>query len=51
MVVKLAGGKGVIIAMNDPTIDANDTVVSDPFMMPGLTIPFFETERLLDYMS
>ncbi|KNA20654.1 hypothetical protein SOVF_050340 [Spinacia oleracea] len=49
--VQLAGGVGVIVALNDPTVDVNDTVKSDPYLIPGVTIPFFETRRLLHYIK
>ncbi|XP_010696462.3 subtilisin-like protease SBT1.5 [Beta vulgaris subsp. vulgaris] len=51
VVVKKASGVGVIIAMNDPSISNNDTLKSDPFMIPGLTIPFAATTKLMDYIG
>ncbi|CAO2815439.1 unnamed protein product [Amaranthus hypochondriacus] len=49
--VMKAGGKGIIIAMNDPSINDTDTVKSDPFMIPGVTIPLIAATKLVDFVS
>uniref|UniRef100_A0A803NBP5 Uncharacterized protein n=1 Tax=Chenopodium quinoa TaxID=63459 RepID=A0A803NBP5_CHEQI len=51
VVVGKAGGVGVIVALNDPTLGENDTQKSDPYTIPGLTIPIGATTKLLDDIS
>uniref|UniRef100_A0A803M9E7 Uncharacterized protein n=2 Tax=Chenopodium quinoa TaxID=63459 RepID=A0A803M9E7_CHEQI len=51
VVVGKAGGVGVIVALNDPTLGENDTQKSDPYTIPGLTIPIGATTKLLDEIS
>ncbi|XP_057527232.1 subtilisin-like protease SBT1.5 [Amaranthus tricolor] len=50
IVVKKAGGVGVIVVINNPIIGPNDTVKSDPFLYPGVTLPYGPTKSLLDYI-
>ncbi|KAL2945316.1 Subtilisin-like protease SBT1.5 [Bienertia sinuspersici] len=48
--VERAGGVGVIVGLDDPSIP-DDTLKSDPFLYPGLTLCFATTRKLLKYID